>query len=148
MRVLDIMAKPADVLPGSMPIAEAVSFFTDSSERELHKSYPVVDEKNALIGMVARADALAWVVEGWRDGETLAEVVGGRELVLGYEDELVGAVADRMAAANVGRVPILRRNDNHVVGLLARRDLLNMRTVLMRHERARETLISFGRATP
>jgi CBS domain-containing protein len=147
MRVYDIMAKPADVLPGSMPVAEAVSFFTDTAERERHKSYPVVNDKNGLIGMVSRADALAWVVEGWQGGKTLAEAVNGRELVIGYEDEMVGAVADRMAAENVGRVPILQRSDNRVVGLLARRDLLNMRTVLMRHERARETLIRFGRAT-
>jgi hypothetical protein len=58
---------------------------------------------------------------------------------------MVGALADRMAAADASRVPILRRSDEALVGLIARRDLLRVRASVVRHEREREALIRFGR---
>ncbi|MDE1931400.1 MAG: CBS domain-containing protein, partial [Alphaproteobacteria bacterium] len=71
------------------------------------------------------------------------DLVAERELVSGYDDELVGELADRMAAAEVGRAPILRRDDDVVVGLVARRDLLQVRAHVVRQERKRDTLIQF-----
>jgi CBS domain-containing protein len=57
---------------------------------------------------------------------------------------MVGQLADRMADANRGRVPILRRADGSLVGLVARRDLLRVRANVIQHERERETLIRIG----
>ena len=68
--------------------------------------------------------------------------MAGQELVTAYEDELVGRVADRMAETGVGRVPILRRGTDALVGIVARRDLLRVRASVLRQERERETLIS------
>ena len=64
--------------------------------------------------------------------------------ILGHDDELVGRLADRMAADNAGRVPILSRGDGSLVGLVARRDLLRVRASVLRHEQEREALIRFG----
>ena len=72
----------------------------------------MLDEDGALIGMVARADVLRWTMSGWAAGTRLRDALGEQELVTGYEDELVGPLADRMAAADIGRVPILRRSDD------------------------------------
>jgi CBS domain-containing protein len=91
--------------------------------------------------MVARADVLRWTMSGWDTGLRLREALGEQELVTGYEDELAGALADRMAVADVGRVPILRRSDDKPVGLVARRDLLRVRADVVRHEREREVLL-------
>jgi H+/Cl- antiporter ClcA/CBS domain-containing protein len=149
MRVHEIMAQPVDTLPGTMTIGAAVAFFTGAAADEgtgdgtapRHKSYPVVDEAGKLVGMVARADVLRWTREGWAQEGTLAEAVGGRDCLTGHDDELVGRLADRMAQADAGRVPILRRGDGQVVGLVARRDLLRVRAAAVRHERHREALI-------
>ncbi len=139
MRVSDIMAKPVNHLPAEMPIEEAVEFFLSSDPR--HKSYPVVDAKGHLLGMVSRADVLRWRTQGWAEGATLAGTTGDTDIVVGFEDELVGQLADRMATAEVGRVPILRRSDQRVVGLVARRDLLRVRANVSGHERNREALL-------
>jgi CBS domain-containing protein len=153
MRVGEIMAKPVDTLPAAMKIGEAVAFFTASQSPDgpaphRHKSYPVVDAQGALVAMVARADALRWTVEGWDSEKTLEDQLLDQNLVIGYEDELAGKLADRMAAADAGRVPILRRGateeESKVVGLVARRDLLRVRAAVMRHEREREQLINLG----
>ncbi|HEY4142086.1 MAG TPA: chloride channel protein [Pseudolabrys sp.] len=141
MRVDDVMAKPIDTLPGSMSVKETVEFFTAPDVPKRHKSYPVVDTDGRLLGMAARADVLRWTREGWPEGQTLADSVS--DCVNGFSDELVGTLADRMAQADVGRVPILRRPHNIVVGLVARRDLLRVRAVAIGHESHKEALISF-----
>jgi chloride channel protein, CIC family len=143
-RVADIMTMPVDTLPARTTIAAAVTFFT-APEPHRHKSYPVVADTGALVGMVARADVLRWTREGWASGQTLNDVLADRECVIGYDDELVGQLADRMADADAGRVPILRRSDRAVVGLIARRDLLRVRATTVRHEREREALIRLGK---
>ncbi|MGH6975102.1 MAG: chloride channel protein [Stellaceae bacterium] len=143
MRVADIMAMPIDTLAADMPVGDAITFFTGPEAASRHKSYPVVDTDGRLVGMVARSDALRWTMAGWPAGHTLRDLIAERELVTGYEDELVGELADRMAAAEVGRAPVLRRVDDVVVGLVARRDLLRVRAHLVRQERKRDTLIQF-----
>jgi CBS domain-containing protein len=140
-RIADIMAEPVDTLSGDMLVNDVVEFFTAPDSPPRHKSYPVLDEKGALIGMVARADVLRWTMSGWAAGTPLRDALGEQELVTGYEDDLVGALADQMAVADVGRVPILRRSDEKLVGLVARRDLLRVRADVVRHEREREVLL-------
>jgi hypothetical protein len=46
-----------------------------------------------------------------------------------------------MTAEDVGRVPILERGSRALVGLVARRDLLRVRTNMVHHELEREKLI-------
>jgi CBS-domain-containing membrane protein len=139
LRVADIMAKPVDTLPAAMSIEDAVAFFTADTPR--HKSYPVIETDDRMVGMVARADVLRWRRQGWKDGATLGEVSAEREIMIGFDDELVGALADRMAAEDAGRVPILRRADRKLVGLVARRDLLRVRAHARRHEIERAALL-------
>jgi CIC family chloride channel protein len=144
VRVAEIMATPVDMLQGDMLINDVIAFFTAPDAPARHKSYPVLGAKDELIGMVARADVLRWTMTGWPAGKTLRDAVGETELVTGYDDDLVGALADRMAAADVGRVPILSRETGKVVGLVARRDLLRVRAGVVRHEREREVLLRFS----
>ncbi len=141
MRVANIMASPVDSLDADTSVGEAVRFFTAADAQRRHKSYPVTDTHGRVLGMVTRSDALRWTMGGWPLGQTLREVVADQELICGYDDELAGALADRMAAADVGRVPILRRADGTLAGLVARRDLLRVRATAVRHEREREVLL-------
>src|SRR6185503_15644941 len=99
-RVLDIMATPAETLAASMPIADVIAFFSDPAAPRRHKSYPVVDENGTVAGMVSRSDVLRWTIEGWPAGQCLRDVVAEQDLTVGYEDELAGHLADRMALTN------------------------------------------------
>lgn len=145
MRAAQIMARPAQSLSADWKAEQVLRFFTAADAPRRHKSYPVVDRHGQVLGMVGRADALRWTVEGVPADQTLREVVAGQTLVFGYEDELVGRIADRMAVADIGRVPILRRTDGGLVGLVARRDLLRVRASVAREEREREVLLRLGR---
>lgn len=136
-RVADIMAKPVDTLDATMLVEAAVAFFADPARAPHHKSYPVVDE-GAVIAMISRADALRWSREGWTDAAVLKDAITGKPLLVGYGDELVGHLADRMTAADVGRVPILERGSEKLIGLVARRDLLRVRARQTHQEQHRK----------
>ena len=53
----------------------------------------------------------------------------------------MGELADRMSVVDASRVPILRRADRAVVGLVARRDLLRVRMDRTQSETEREAMI-------
>jgi CBS domain-containing protein len=74
---------------------------------------------------------------------TLGDVASD-EVVVGYADELVGHLADRMAAHDVGRVPVVDHKTRHVVGLVARRDLLRVRAKLVGEEHERRKLLTIA----
>ncbi len=133
MRVSDIMASPVDALPASMTIKEAVDYF---ARGDRHKSYPVVDEKNRVTAMVSRADVLRWAREGWQADETLGDLKS--EMVTAFADELAGAVADRMSETGASRIPVLTRETGKLVGLVARRELLRVRSMALQQENKRE----------
>jgi H+/Cl- antiporter ClcA/CBS domain-containing protein len=143
-RVDQIMARPVHTLAGSIPVDEAIAFFMAAEGPKRHKSYPVVDDAGKLLGMVSRADVLRWSREGWGNARTLADAQIADELFTCYSDELVGHLADRMAVSDFGRVPILERGTDRVVGLVARRDLLRVRARAIKEEREKRRLLRLG----
>jgi CBS domain-containing protein len=143
MRVSEIMTHPVDTLPARMSTEDALAFFDTENGIKRHKSYPVVEDAGRVVGMVSRSDVLRWSREGWPKGQTLEEVAEAGEVFMGYTDELVGHLADRMASADIGRVPVVDRATGKVTGLVARRDLLRVRahTARLERERARPLTI-------
>ena len=139
MRVSEIMTHPVHTLPARMPTEEAFTFFDSDNGTGVkrHKSYPVIDDAGHVVGMVSRSDVLRWSREGWPKGQTLEDRPEVGEVFVGYTDELVGHLADRMAAADIGRVPVVDRATGKLAGLLARRDLLRVRAHAARLERDR-----------
>jgi H+/Cl- antiporter ClcA len=134
-RVADIMIRNVDCLPSTMKVPDAVRFYSSDSPR--HKSYPVTDGKGRVLAMTSRASALSWAGDPEVQNLTLAEAMDGSTLLSGYDDEIVGALADRMIARDIGRVPILSRATNKLVGLVSRRDLLKVRASLAHQETSR-----------
>ena len=134
-RVGDVMAMHVETLPATMRVAEAVSFYSADIPR--HKSYPVVNDKDLPIGMVSRSDILSWSRKGDFDRSSLAEALADTELLFGFDDEIVGTLADRIIHHDVGRVPILSRATGRLVGIVSRRDLLHVRARLTRQEQSR-----------
>ena len=142
MRVGEIMAHPPHTLLASMSTEDTLAFFEAEPGIKRHRSYPVIDDTGHVAGMVSRSDVLRWSREGWQNGERLADRLGSRDVVIGYPDERVGELADRMVAAGVGRVPIIDRGTGKLVGLVARRDLLRVRASAAQLERDRARIMT------
>jgi CBS domain-containing protein len=145
LRAADVMAQPVDTLPAAMAVDAAVAFFTGEAPR--HKSYPVVAEGGRLVGMVARADVLRWRTEAGHGADSLFDVVSDTSLHVGHPDDVVGRLADLMVATDLGRIPIVERGTQRVVGLVARKDLLRIRAAVNAEERDRSRFFG-GPAEP
>jgi chloride channel protein, CIC family len=140
MLVSEVMVHKVDTLPAAMSVDQAVAYFSAAAE---HKSYPLVDANGQVVGMVARADVLRWSAENPHGDETLFDKVSDNSLTLGYADEPVSFLADRMVLADLGRVPIVERGTQRLVGLVSRKDLLRIRATTKSAEISRAAF--FGR---
>jgi CBS domain-containing protein len=141
LRVADVMVRKVDTLPVTMAVDEAVAFFSAHDDHR-HKSYPVIAANGSLVGMVTRSDVLRWRTEGRHDDSTLDDLISDESVIVGYPDEVLGRVADLMVAAELGRVPIVDRATHHVIGLVARKDLLRIRSVVNAEERDRNVFFT------
>ncbi|EJO32340.1 chloride channel protein [Achromobacter marplatensis] len=135
VRVSAIMTQAVDTLPDTATVAQAVAHFT--TLQPVHTSYPVVDAQGVVVGEVTRADSLGWALNAQDDSRTLAQMLVGREQVIGYPDELASRIADRMALSGVGRVPIVDRATGRLLGIVGRKDLFRSRARRLRDETAR-----------
>jgi predicted transcriptional regulator len=91
--------------------------------------------------MVSRSDVLHWVRDDVDDAASLADTVTNADVFSAFADDLVGELADRMAVADIGRVPVIEHGSNKVIGLVARRDLLRVRASVVREERERRRVL-------
>ena len=118
-----LMTARPQTLKGDMPLDDAARFFAEEAE---HRSYPVVDKQNRLLGLVSRTDALHWKVARQTEGR-LAEALSDASTEFAFPETPCGEVADMMVESGVGRVPIVD-HDRRVVGIISRQDLLKVRS--------------------
>ncbi|MCL6677779.1 chloride channel protein [Sphingomonas sp. RG327] len=128
-----LMTRDPATLPGDMTIGDAVRFFEQQAE---HRSYPVVDPAERLVGLVSRTDALRWQIAKRSEGR-LAEALSDASTQYAFPDTPCGQVADMMVESGVGRVPIVDHESRRVVGIISRQDLLKVRSGQKRVEKAR-----------
>jgi H+/Cl- antiporter ClcA len=125
-----LMTRDPQTLPGEMAVGDAVRFFSDEAQ---HRSYPVVDKRGGLLGLVSRTDALQWKVAEHREGK-LADALSDASTKFAYPETPCGEVADMMIDSGVGRIPIIDHQDRRVVGIISRQDLLKVRSRQKRGE--------------
>jgi CBS domain-containing protein len=138
-RAFEIMVKTVDTLPAEMPINEATAFF--GQPEHAHRSYPVVLPGGAPVGMVSRADALRWRAEGDHADQTLYDLVSDASVTVAHPDDLVGRVTDLMIAADLGRIPVVDPATHVLVGLIARKDILRLRSANLTEESERQAFL-------
>jgi CBS domain-containing protein len=109
-----------------MKVSEATDRIA-SGDPELarHHALPIVTENGQLAGMVTQSDLLAMLdVEGGRD-KTVLEA-GTRALVVCYPDENVFEALTRMLRNNIGRLPVVSREDtHHLIGYVSRSSVMS-----------------------
>jgi len=124
LQVGQLMTADPETLPGDMRLTDAARFFAEEAS---HRSYPVVDARGRLLGLVSRSDALEWKVGGRGDGQ-LGDTLSDASTRFAFRETPCGEVADMMVETGVGRVPIIEHQDRRVVGIISRQDLLKVRT--------------------
>ena len=115
--VRDQMQKDVAALPASLPLADARQRL--AADRR-HQGFPVLDDAGRLTGIVMRRE----VMDGLAGALTVGDLVR-RPAAVVFEDNSLREAADHMLRENVGRLPVVKRAEPHVmVGFLTRSDIL------------------------
>jgi CBS domain-containing protein len=119
--VRDCVTRDVVVFSGDDTLVEARKWLVSGEVGASHTGFPVVDREGTLLGLVTRRDLLA-------DPEPLDRPLSKlvtRPPATIFEDSSVRQAADIMVGQNVGRLPVVTRNQPaKVVGMVTRRDLL------------------------
>jgi len=85
-----------------------------------HQGFPVVDDDGRLVGVVTRKNFMD------RDPSTRVGDLVTRPPAVVFPDSSLRDAADHMVRENVGRMPVVSREDpRHVIGIITRSDLLS-----------------------
>ena len=141
-RATEIMISDVDTLPVTMTVGEACDFF--ASQQKTHRIYPVVDAAGRLAGVVSRADALLWQGNPDLASQTLAEKVTDDSVPVGHPDDTVAFIADLMLSTGDGRISIVDPISGKLCGLIARKDLLRLRSSYRSAELDRRPYLTAG----
>jgi CIC family chloride channel protein len=128
-----VMTSAVITLPASATVADARDRFL----RVGHGGYPVVDEDGHVVGIVTRGDVL---VDQTEAAQPVLEVAS-RDVVSVSPDDSAMVALNVMIDEQIEHVPVL--DDDELVGICTRTDLLKVREDQREHER-RQQGIDFG----
>ncbi len=142
MFVREVMETDVYTVDLARPIAEIYASLPEGSAERRQRLYPVLDSAGCLIGVLPWSAVLH---AGHRVGCTVRDMMVS-SLEVAHPDEILRAVADRMAARGVGVLPVVSRDDpRHLEGLVTQFDLLEARQKLLEEERYAERVLTLRR---
>ncbi len=120
--VAEAMQKECDTVPPDMPLTELMAEF----ERTHHHGFPVVDGEGRLVGVVTVTDLDQAISENNLEGRTVVDIATTDNLLVAYPDETLGTAMLRMGVRDVGRLPVVSRNEpNEFLGIVRRESLVS-----------------------
>jgi chloride channel protein, CIC family len=135
----ETMEKDPPVIPAGTKIgevAERIARHDPAVARS--EALLILDAAGQLTGIVTRGDILR-ALDKDSSGMTTVEQAGSTQVVVTYPDELVSEAAAKLLHRDIGRLPVVDRNDERkVVGYLGRAGILSARTRRLRDEHFRE----------
>ncbi|RYC29887.1 CBS domain-containing protein [Lichenibacterium minor] len=132
-RVGEIMARGVDTLPADMPLSHALAAIGAGR----HRAYPVIDAAGRPVGMATRADALRWMSDAVDDGSMLGDRVSDAAMPVLHPGDVASRAVDAMLSADRGRLAVTDPATGRLVGIVTRKDLLQVRAGTMRDETER-----------
>ena len=138
VRVSEVMAPPPPSVPATMTVGELFDRIEhEDPELTRRRAVLIVDQRQRMVGIVTRGD-LAQAVAHSRAAASVGDV-GSRDPAVTYPDELVLTALDKMLLKEIGRLPVVSREDpTRVVGYLGRAEVLAARRRRFAEEQMRE----------
>jgi H+/Cl- antiporter ClcA/CBS domain-containing protein len=122
LRVGDVMARGVTFLKASQTLATAREFLQGNTPEASHQGYPIQDDSGFLVGVLTRRNLL----DPKEPPETTLGDMIRRFPSIVYDDCTLREAADHMVNHEVGRLPVVARNNpSQVVGMITRSDLLS-----------------------
>jgi CIC family chloride channel protein len=139
VNVAETMDKNAPVLPADMKISELsdrISRHDPAVSR--HQGMFVLDANGNLAGLITRGDVMRALAADPGGNATVLDAAS-RDLVVTYSDESLHEAAAKMLRNNIGRLPVVDRNQpQRLVGYLGRSGIMAARLRRLDEEHVRE----------
>jgi H+/Cl- antiporter ClcA/CBS domain-containing protein len=139
--VREVMGSDVHTVVPTMALDDLYRSLPEGSTRRRQRLYPVVSAEGRLCGVLPWSAVLAA-----RSGTCQVGDVMSPPAAVAYPDEVLRAVADRMATSGLGALPVVDRHDPHrLSGLITLFDLLAARQKLLEEERRAERALTVRR---
>ncbi|SRR5579875_180245 len=140
IRVEEVMDRQVNTVPHTMTLAELSDRIARCDPQVTRRhALPITDENGQLIGLITRSDLLK-ALESQMDvnGHTVLEA-GRTRVFVTYPDELLKDAVNVMLRHDIGRLPVVLRDDpRKLVGLLGRSSVMLARRQINELEDVRE----------
>jgi CBS domain-containing protein len=139
-RVEEVMDRDVPTIPSDMPVSELSQRIAGGDPRLTRRQgTPIVDRKGELVGIITRSDLMKAMERKEQEPERTVLEAGSRNVVVGFPDELLRDAVRRMLENDIGRLPIVRREDpKRLVGYLGRSGVMAARVRMFEEEHVRE----------
>jgi CBS domain-containing protein len=139
LKVAEVMARDvATVVPEESVRVAADRFANGDLKTSRHHALPIVDSEGRLLGLVTQGDLLR-ALQADPEGEMTVLEAGTRSLVVAYPDERVFDAVTKMLHNNIGRLPVVDRQDRQkMVGYINRANVMGSWRGHLHEESVRE----------
>jgi chloride channel protein, CIC family len=137
--VAETMDRDVPTIGATMKIAElAERIARHDPAVSRHQGLFIVDQEGKLAGLITRGDVLRALDQDASGVITVLDA-GSKELVVTYPDELISEASDKMLYNDIGRLPVVTRDDaRQLVGYLGRNGVMAARLKRLHEEQVRE----------
>ena len=137
-RVGEIMIHEPPTVDSSTTVHALFEQLTQHQDAMIRRQgAPILDEEGRLVGIVTQSDILRALQEG--NGHLTVLEAGCMDLVVTYEDELLKDAVIKMLSNDVGRLPVVQREDERkLVGYVDRSHIMSGRMRWYEEENLRE----------
>lgn len=134
-RVRDVMNQEMPTVPATMKLTELSDRIArGDSDLGRRQGTLIVNNQNQLVGIITRGDIVRALRQNQAAEMTVAEA-GSTDLVVAFPDEPLHAALTKMLDRDVGRLPVVERNNpTRVVGYLGRAAILSARMKMHEEE--------------
>src|SRR6478672_5692719 len=139
--VRDVAEREVVALNGDHSLSEVRAWLEGGAGGATHQGFPVLDSNDRLVGVLTRRDLL----DPSRDDSEIVTSLLKRQPAVVFDDSSLREAADHMVMQQVGRLPVVSREDPRtVIGMISRSDLLSAHSPRLRakHHRHRSSLAS------
>jgi CBS domain-containing protein len=139
LRVSEAMDLDAPTIPASMKVSELADRLA-KRDRQLSRRQGtlIIDEGGSLCGIITRGDVLR-AIDEFDDPNLTVIQAGSRNLIVTYPDEILYEAIEKMLRNDIGRLPVVNREDSHqVLGYLGRAAVMKARLHRMQEDQERE----------
>jgi CIC family chloride channel protein len=134
-RVRDVMDEDVPTVPANMKLTDLSDRIArGDSELNRRQGTLIVDNQNRLVGIITRGDIVRALRQDQTGEMTVAEA-GSTNLAVAFPDEPLHSALTKMLNRDVGRLPVVERNNpTRVLGYLGRAAILSARMKIHEEE--------------